>query len=254
MARHWKKIGVELEGGWDTDPREFLAYSHLIDVKNDRSVNNLPTDYDGEVTVGPYDRLNRLFPAMLHCYPEAVNSTCGFHVHTSMEPETAARLSAPAFFKHFERFWTDWGKAHSVRGQFWKRLRGYNEYCQRGFDPNDRYQQVNFASYREHGTIECRLLPMFRKSELAVKATVSLILCYHSYLSDQSVTGDRAPEITPSELGKPRDSTVVAQERAKKKLEDYKRVKNSPPPPPPPPPPQPPVSRQWCDNCRAYHY
>src|SRR5205823_1909701 len=99
----------------------------------------------GEVTVGPYDRLDRLFSAMDHCYPHKVDESCGMHVHTSFPKEDMVRLFTPAFFRHFKEFWTAWGKRARVRGQFWERLAGRNNYCQWPDTPEQSWHAGHYA-------------------------------------------------------------------------------------------------------------
>lgn len=235
MSRHWQKIGVELEGGWQQDPRELLEYSHLVDVKGDGSVSRALAPHVGEVTVGPYDRLDRLEDAMLHCYPHKVDKSCGMHVHTSFDRPTILRLCSPAFFEHFKSFWAAWGKKNKIAkvSPFWSRLAGRNRYCHLpvkdecyGWQTFSHYSMLNFGAYAEHGTLECRLLPMFQKKDIALKAARALVECYESYLADDDMTGQRAPvQHADAHLGHPGDSAKSTQDRAKQKLERFKKEK-----------------------------
>jgi hypothetical protein len=71
------------------------------------------------------------------------------------------------------------------------RLIGANNYCRREFHPHkqwlaegrsgERYAQLNYC-YNFHGTLECRLLPMFRKALDAVKAIRYVLNTYILFL------------------------------------------------------------------------
>jgi hypothetical protein len=47
-----------------------------------------------------------------------------------------------------------------------------------------RYQQLNFLAYENHGTVECRLLPMFRDARLAVAAVEHFVWIVESFLAN----------------------------------------------------------------------
>lgn len=235
--RHWQKIGVELEGGWSGDYRRFLLASPLVDTKEDGSVN-VEADSVGEITLGPYDRLGRALAMVTRCYPEKVDETCGLHVHLSFDRPTVHRLTAPAFFTHFADFWKAWGTRHQIHrsSEFWSRLAGECEYCEpMEFQSenayyghttpfqSDRYSQVNFQAYREHGTLECRLLPAFKYSRVAIKAIAGVIDCFEEYLANPSVEGSRAPSAAFSEVPTPGRSNDRTARLARTKRQRYSR-------------------------------
>jgi hypothetical protein len=64
----------------------------------------------------------------------------------------------------------------------------YNEEIRRIAD-QDRYHQLNFSSFDEHGTVECRLLPMFRRASLGVAAVQELLDIYEVFLHNPAAHG-----------------------------------------------------------------
>lgn len=48
----------------------------------------------------------------------------------------------------------------------------------------NRYLQLNFLAYEAHGTVECRLLPLFQSARLAVSAMEHLLWIYESFLAE----------------------------------------------------------------------
>lgn len=250
--RHWLKIGVELEGGWASDPNELLEYSELVDVKGDGSVRDVGR-YPGEVTVGPYDRMDRCHAAMAHCYPAQQNASCGLHVHLSFSREDMRRLATKGFLQHLKAFWEDWGKRAKIHktSPYWTRLAGLHRYCLFSDDPArcfDHYSMVNFGAWQEHGTVECRLLPMFKNPLLAQKAVQAVVDCFEEWLNKP------ASETRPSEAhnvvinlsAPPGKSDDRTQARAKEKLERFKARKATG---------HATTDRNgyWCDTCQEYH-
>lgn len=176
------KIGVELEGGWDKHPN--------LRTKPDGSVN-VEANYIGEIDMPPYRPTE--FPwevektGFFANYPTAVNDTCGMHVHFSF---THPSLYESCVTKEFGTWLLTgletWGKSHRIKSQrFYDRIHSKNRYCRnmyyamyqlgvRGSHTGERYSAVNYC-LAQHGTMEIRVLPMFKSKEIARKAIVELV-------------------------------------------------------------------------------
>ena len=116
-------------------------------------------------------------------YPQEHNSDCGAHFHVSFDNIQAFEfLCTKEFFDHFQRELYRWGvRANIKNADFWSRLNGDNTMCRTTFRgisqlyttndsyPDCRYSILNFQ-YNKHGTLEFRILPVFDKAELYIKA------------------------------------------------------------------------------------
>jgi hypothetical protein len=204
------KVGIEIEGFW-LDLQDAKNRAYAITGKygcSDGSVTLTDPDYDEpyenetppglrgwEFQTKPDTAPSAVF--QLHSlYPDWTNPSCGMHVHISFKESAReadmSLISGDAFYAFFRSKWEEWGLRMGIpnKHQFWKRLRGENNYCMvnresdsNGFDnPRDRYCQLNFCSWNEHRTIECRLLPMFRDSKLAVAAVYYLCEIFEEWL------------------------------------------------------------------------
>jgi hypothetical protein len=196
------KIGVEIEGGWTK------GHKCLPNVHYDGSINLPIPEYHsirwvrplsgwnkkynviGEIRSIPYSRLRSVEDWIKQNYPSVTNPTCGLHVHVSTKTlEAFSLFTQDRFYKLFLTGMEEWGKKHLGRTSeedkaFWNRLEGKNTYCLRQFKPlrqlqgtDLKYTHLNFLAYREHGTLECRLLPAFstlEKALLSVKFFVKL--------------------------------------------------------------------------------
>lgn len=169
------KIGVELEGGWEDEPDE---------LRSDGSVS-VNSAYVGEVSIGPYRQFINLAKGIRSDYPNNVNGSCGLHVHVSFR--TLAYYEAilsleftNAFIEHMQ-FWgkDNLGNEGIEYSRFHARLGGDNQFCRRNTESDslfalligrgERYRIWNFP-FRQHGTAECRVLPMFDEPENAILA------------------------------------------------------------------------------------
>jgi hypothetical protein len=187
----------------------------------DRDDDEYPEDEEGSADqpfIGEYVS-PPMSPSMLpewvvNNYPTATNETCGLHVHVSVRsPYYYSRLmdgarNAPIpppkvwrkrdietspFYPYLVSNLKRWGlKAKLKSGHpFWKRLEGMNRYCRLDFDPDlqahmtskdsCRYGVLNFA-YRQHSTMEVRVLPGFEDGELAGSAVAFLLKTIERYL------------------------------------------------------------------------
>lgn len=194
-TRPWLKIGVELEGGWnfnETRVRE-LAARFGANFHYDGSVHT-GADLNAEISTKPYATVGRLLNAMEEMYPHEVNNSCGMHVHVSFDEHVYGTLMSQKFYFYFLLRWEAWGKRLNIRNpEFWSRLKGENQYCLRNHAPvgqmtrtsrdGIRYAHLNYC-YALHGTIECRLLPMFKDKAIAGKAIRELVSIYEDYLEE----------------------------------------------------------------------
>ncbi len=181
-----KRFGIELEGGWDDAPPRHDLY------KTDGSVTVQGAWAVGEVVSpiltsweGPSG--GREF--MLDNYPDHVGASCGLHVHMSFgdlgenEYHISRIADSVAYQTELLATLNAAGKRMRIRSDaFWHRLKGGNEYCKldwshRHIKEHDRYRAVNFCSYGRHGTVEVRVLPMFRTAEIAARM-VRLVLAF----------------------------------------------------------------------------
>lgn len=201
QTRHYDKIGIEIEGRyfnlrevWDRASNAGLEYS------DDSSI------WRTQVPGGPQCQEFKTKPGLL-CealrqleafYPDEADASCGLHVHVSFrDPSYFTQLMTRGFYDYFKTRWLEWAEQNNLSkyGQFMQRLAGENDYCNLNTgDPSDpadgttplgddRYRQLNFSAWHEHKTVECRLLPMFRDSTLAVAAVTELISIYEDWLS-----------------------------------------------------------------------
>lgn len=175
-------LGVELEGGWDNCPRNF---------QDDGSVE-CAGDTTGECISDP-QKLPSLLKWIPQHYPDYTNDTCGFHVHTSYnEMRDYETLMERKFYDFFLARFAKWGKSYPIRNTaFWARLEGKNTYCRKVFEPLkqafisykgvNRYTHLNYC-WGLHGTLECRLFPMFKSSKTAQAAVCELVDLIETYL------------------------------------------------------------------------
>ena len=133
----------------------------------------------------PYTRnLKRFSKVIMDNYPKGVNDSCGGHIHMSFKNQLIYDLACD------ENLWiglknhlTHWGKTHLNKIGYTKlmnRIHGVN-YCRNEFTPElqytgntTRYTQLNYC-LGKHGTLECRILPMFSNAETYVSAVTEVI-------------------------------------------------------------------------------
>lgn len=194
--RRWLKMGVELEGGWDTDYRTVAADFQGATGKTDSSVKNLP-GYMGEINTKPHTHLDALVTDVIGMHPLYTNETAGLHIHASFTPMDTSLLTTAEFWAYFTRRWEAWGAAHKEKmtkkewGWFHSRLSGGGKFCKAEFKPldqfenhEDKYTQLNFISYSRYKTVECRVLPMFESKEITALAIRELSDIYDTFLND----------------------------------------------------------------------
>jgi hypothetical protein len=202
------KVGIELEGGWH---KPFEDVSIGYDGSVLRPLNIGTNEHWGELVSNP------LFPEEVEkwvkkYYPNGVGATCGLHIHTSFEdPSSYYRLCSRRFYNFFLKEWEKWGlrtigppnfgpngEVTTKTPSFWIRLDGgkvpgaESAFAQREFRPQfqisangkgdiRRRSHLNYC-FALHGTLECRLLPMFSESSLAVEAIMFYLEMIEVYL------------------------------------------------------------------------
>jgi hypothetical protein len=232
---HLRQIGVEIEGRWrraDWAAVRTLASGRGIPGCSDGSINTLNGYTPYEWQTKP-DTLAGAIDQLLLLYPHHAGRDCSMHVHTSFQDcFSLTRLCTQEFVDFFEARWRAWGAEHKIspNSEFFERLDGENSYCARMSSGNlprgemsnmDRYAQLNFSAFQKHGTLECRLLPMFRDSRLAVSALEELMSIYQDFLDQPfELAGDPAHAQLALDSG-----VLVAHEIS---VPDFEPVRESP--------------------------
>lgn len=184
MFRSINAFGVELEGGWDGVPPD----NELL--KGDGSVSAGGRHWVGEMASKPMYNWRNGESFIHDNYPDNVDSSCGLHVHISFKKALTGILvlaDDSGYGDGLINVLHRWGAKNKImpRSCFYTRINGGNDFCKTEWNVRslwsshggDRYTAVNFSAWREHGTVEIRVLPMFKKSSLAVKA-VRRVLSY----------------------------------------------------------------------------
>lgn len=216
-------VGVELEGGWrrrredvirdgsvhmDEPPDEVIraanAYPQTArclkileeyEKNRPRSIGELPSKPMTVKDMPLWVREN---------YPEFVNQTCGLHIHMSFRLPYHYMLLMRGDFQDvvvdYVRRWAE-KKDLEPTHPIWPRLRGESTYCQLKYlgdaqaalgrkhyerdAPVHRYTAINY-SWGTHGTIECRLLPMFPSADLGIEALQEIIAITNAFLVSEA--------------------------------------------------------------------
>ena len=182
------KVGLELEGGWNKSvPSEIYSDGSVsVDASTIGEIASLPL-FSKEVE-----------KFLQKNYPQVVNKTCGFHIHFSMKNlYDYGRLMERPFYDFFLAHVSTWAEGmkkifpRENWENFYTRLHGDNNYCMRKFYPltqkyltekrSERYTHLNFC-FSFHGTIECRLFPMWRSKKLARETVKFLCETVENYL------------------------------------------------------------------------
>lgn len=206
-GRHWIRAGVELEGGWNRSRRALEPiFGRKGHIKGDGSVSVNASGHIGEFSTRPYRDVNALWATVNQAYPDAVNDTCGMHVHTSWTLGDYVKLADKRFHPFFRekmRLFAESLPNGRAKRALQARLAGSNHFCQVNQDtdgerhlkqePVDRYRQLNYCWYR-HNTLECRLLPMFDTKEGAVAAIKKLLNIYEEWLNNYGDLPDAEPK------------------------------------------------------------
>ena len=208
---HIKSVGLELEGGWHK-PFEDVSIGYDGSVK--RPSNIKEAEHWGELVSDPLPPAS--VPEWLRTYyPDGTGNTCGFHIHTSFTNYSDYyKLTSRRFYNHFLREWERWRLQEQANypneldedSPFYQRLDGLSlagteaAYAQRSFQPQNQLAQTGKGDNRRrthlnycfklHGTLECRLLPMFYSKDLGVKAAMfylGMVECYLENVPDDPI-------------------------------------------------------------------
>lgn len=199
MKKKIDRLGVELEGGWDkTFSDTIIQHDGSVHLPLTSTVTGKPSRHYGEIPSPPFTDLDTLKEWLVKHYPTAVNSHCGFHVHISLRKNLYySQLMDKAFFKFFRQGAEKWAHRQNFPSDdlIWHRLKGQNKFCTTAFMPhqqtqiivkeqNDvrRYTMLNYC-YGMHGTVECRVAPMFAKPELAFSWVEFIVKTVEEWLS-----------------------------------------------------------------------
>jgi hypothetical protein len=207
-------VGVELEGAWKEMPPG-------VRLVGDGSVfrGNRPAGYNcGEIPTGPVMPI--AVPKIVKLlYPQKVDNTCGMHVHMSFErARHYGLLTTRDYQDTIVEYLSRWGKKVELPADhaLWDRLAGKNEFCKNEFHPELQIAKAG-KDYEHHGrgnrytiihycwrlkTIECRVLPMMKKADTAVKAIMEVIHITNAALY---VLGNKKDETVSSSLMMPED-------------------------------------------------
>lgn len=213
------KIGVELEGAWDkngTIPsglknEESIFIKHrcgniqanplTCGCKSSEKLSRVKEvpisgDWYEKEAVSPPMKLDSIMEWLKGYYPTVSNKTCGMHVHVSFKSSGSyLKLMDNKFNAYFLDFMDKKGKADKEIGTdfYFERMTGKNKFCTKLFRPAEqvevtngannqiRYSLLNFC-WKLHGTLECRMFPMYPNPQIAGKAIVAFIDCVESYL------------------------------------------------------------------------
>lgn len=195
--RVYSKVGIEIEGRWldlnitaQRAAREGLTGN--ADGSVSRSVSTDARPWEFQTFPG---ELRHAIKQLVDFYPDETDASCGMHVHVSFKHHTdVSLLMSREFTAYFRARWLTWMETNGIGrySQMQRRLDGHNEYCV----PNsmselslncDRYTQLNFSSWARHGTLECRLLPMFNSAAVGASAVAELLSIYTAYLNNPAL-------------------------------------------------------------------
>jgi hypothetical protein len=210
LKKRWLQMGVELEGSWIRNRTEVAGRVRGAAPKDDASVH-IGHGHPGEIITRPHDNLDKLCEDISILWPDTVNDSCGFHIHTSFTPIDTGMIATREFYDFFKAQWERWGKTMGLarNHEFWNRLAGKNKFAMDKFDPSGqlkpfggkretRYTLINFHSWEKHKTVEVRLLPMFTDKEVALSAVRHLAWVYDSFLNShtfQTITVESNVEV-----------------------------------------------------------
>lgn len=123
-------------------------------------------------------------------WPGVHDHTCGLHLHVSTNVADYCRLMDPDFDAAYQVAMQGLMQELSPEdfALFSPRFEGENEFCYPDFCPKigggtQRYTQLNFTAFQRHGTLECRVFPMFEGGpDVALEAIAAFIECVEDYL------------------------------------------------------------------------
>lgn len=220
------KVGIELEGAWAVKPNSLqhdgsvkfeateLECDHICHCPDCASKDPTIIDmgracsakYIGEVVSKPIAPRS-VAKWIRSAYPQAINPSCGFHIHVSFKNVNSYLvLMDQKFYKYFLECMQEFGDKNKIpkADPFWPRLRGENRFCKKAFNPDQqinetkkyhdfRYQHLNFC-HSLHGTMENRLFPMFKEVDLSIAAVHTYLTCLEEYLSKHELEFNKYEE------------------------------------------------------------
>ena len=205
-AKHFDRIGIEVEGRFHERRAMIRVADNLgATYSGDGSIHESPdTEAEGYEFKTKPGSLREAIEQLVAMYPDETDDSCGMHVHMSFPQDCLTLLQTHEFYAYFRTRWLAWGTAMNLdtASPFFRRLRGNNNYCLpnedvlRDMTSCDRYSQLNFGAYPSHKTLECRLLPMFRRSSLGVAAVQELVSIYEDFLAKPEAFGLVFPDFT----------------------------------------------------------
>ena len=192
------KIGIELEGGWDTPLPESIMATNW---KYDGSVHCIGQWRSGELVSPPYQSYSFFEKFVRSYYPQVVDSSCGMHIHLSAPIPYYERLIHDEFQPRLLDFLRLYVKESVKQGKYY--IPGVPKVVDTGFDrlsqrlnnrctyattnrpPIDyqlaanrkmdcRYYATN-ACHTLHGTFEIRILPMFDSAENSLRTIYRML-------------------------------------------------------------------------------
>ena len=185
--RYIDKIGVELEGGWEEKPEG---------LRPDASVYISNSNYVGEISSIPFGNIKELRKWLFKNYPKKVNNTCGLHIHISLKNVLLySKVMTKEFHKYVKNSIIDFINVTKLdaedKDNLIKRIKGCNRFCGDSFRADEqviqeyketcRYTHINYC-FSLHGTIEFRILCMFKSKHNALKFIKVIIKCVNEYL------------------------------------------------------------------------
>ena len=212
--------GIESEGGWLNPAHEVhrdgsvnaeLVGSRCHDGDCDHSDGECGDNGEtGEMHFR--GEVDNIIEQMTRNYPDSIDQSCGMHIHVSFAGDllSYAKLMNPKFNRYFLKRVRQWAIDNNINpeSRFWKRLAGNNTFAKNIFRPlkqykstykdPTRYSFLNFC-HAQHGTLECRLFPMFDMPRIAESAVREFYSIVNQYLFDNAY--EKAYTITKDDTG-----------------------------------------------------
>lgn len=209
-------VGVELEGAswpdgccnehWKRDPSVHV-YADCTGPETDCRCGG---EDQGELASNVLHSWPEVEAWVHENWPGTFDTSCGMHLHISTNLADYCRLMEPEFNVAYAnamlRFQSDLDRPDL--DVFRPRFQGDNEFCYPDFTPcigggSERYVQLNFSAFMRHGTLECRVFPMFPGGpEVALGAIAAFLECVETYLAthDEIIEASATLEMNESVL------------------------------------------------------
>jgi hypothetical protein len=213
-----KAYGMELEGLFKTEDAMDENGNMRHGFVHDGSVGGFSgiRGFIGEFNTPVCADMMQLLDIVKGIWPRH-NSTCGMHVHVSMDKVNYLQFMDRQFYERFKLFLPslEQGVSESTAYTMKSRREGNNTYCQKGWKADQqvgccqksesRYHILNFC-WRIHQTMEIRVLPMmaFQEAQLVLGKL-------DKFLRQEA-------ERKPRTLNLPLDIEIQQQEKKKFKL------------------------------------